>query len=120
MPRPVPRSRFSSASGSGTDSGSKPSALVGDGEYQVLAGVFKAHRNLPGGVVLVAVKDGVYSRLAHRHGHMESFFLVQACFGGQFFCCCLHFADALHRRAETETQPSSPGFAHWVRIPPSP
>jgi hypothetical protein len=71
MPRPVPRSRFSGARGSGSVSGIEPlpwSAMV---NHQRRAGVLKADGDLLGGVVFVAVQHGVDGGLAHRHGEWK-------------------------------------------------
>ncbi len=70
--------------------------LVRDGKDQRLPGVFKAHRDLPGGIVLVAVEDCIHRSLAHGHGDVEPLVFVQACFLGQFLRGCFDLADAFH------------------------
>src|ERR1017187_6188080 len=47
--------------------------LVRNGNYQRLASLLKTDCDLPRWVVLVAVQDGVYRSLPHRHGHVKSF-----------------------------------------------
>ena len=120
MPRPVPRRRFSGASGSGSVSGSRPlpwSAMV---NHQRFAGVFKAGGDLLGGVVFVAVEDGVDGGLAHGHGDVEALVLIQAGLGGQFLGGGFHLADALHGGTEREPQRSCSGCVQRVMSPPLP
>ena len=57
-------------------------ALVGDGDLQVLAGIFERNLDLPGGVVLVAVQHRVNGGFAHRHGDMKALVLVETCLNG--------------------------------------
>ena len=83
MPRPVPRRMFSGASGSGTFSGIKSMALVGNHNHQVLAGILNRHFDLARGIVFVAVQHGVDGSFAHRHCDVKALVLVQACLGGQ-------------------------------------
>jgi len=73
-------------------------ALVGDGEDERFSVVFEAGGDLFGGVVVVAVKDGIDGGLAHGHGDAETFFFVNASVFGQLVCGGFNFADALHRR----------------------
>lgn len=73
-------------------------ALVGDGEDERFSVVFEAGGDLFGGVVVVAVKDGIDGGLAHGHGDAETFFFVNASVFGQLVRGGFNFADALHRR----------------------
>ena len=53
-------------------------ALVGDGKNQGFAVVLEAGRNLFGGIVVVAMEDGIYSGFADRHGDAEALILIDA------------------------------------------
>ena len=81
-------------------------ALVGDGEDEGRAGVFKAYGDQFGGVVVVAVQYGIYGSLADCHGEMEAFVLIQAGFRGHFLCDSFYFADAFHGGTERKTHSS--------------
>jgi hypothetical protein len=71
-------------------------ALVGDGKDKVSSGVFESHVDHPRRIVLVAVQNGVYRSLAHRHHHVEALVFIQAGFGGDPFGSRFHFAYAFH------------------------
>lgn len=71
-------------------------ALVGDGDDERRAVVLKAGGDVLGGVVVVAVEDGVNGGLAHGHGEAESLVFVEARLGGKLFGGGFDFADAFH------------------------
>ena len=106
MPRPVPRNRFSGASGSGRVSGSRPlpwSATLMTSDLPVFSRLTAICLD---GIVFVAVQNRVYSGFAHGHSEVETLIFVQTGLFSQFVRGSLHRTDALHGRTQRETHPS--------------
>jgi hypothetical protein len=91
-------------------------ALVGNGEDQRFSVVFEAGGDLFGGIVVVAVKDGIDGGFADGHGDAEAFFFVDAGVFGKFIGGSFDFANALHGGREREASFTWFGIDQRLRL----